>query len=254
MTGHCSKCHKVWKLKTKQGLCPLCRHLASCQGSGTQTLRSIKSSRKRRQRQALASANGYDQLEGDWLTRYKVASQFSYKAKAQDRDDLLHDIMLTLAEVARNNGHKPLTRATMYRIASHTVANYWRSYYKLAHGLDCGACNQAQRQACKVRISKPFADNPLANCPKAIRLESLSKPIVDAEGNLTELGEVIADDKAIDLMAWVEAKTFLRDCPQRLVEIAIKLVKGEALNDNDRQYLSRYRRQAQIGLFQNVTF
>ena len=245
MTGHCSKCHKVWTLETKQGLCPLCQKPTSCQSTGAQALRSIKSSRKRRQRQDPAIANGYDQLQGDWHTYYKVASQFSYKAKAQDRDDLLHDIMLTFAEVARNNGHKPLTLAPMYRIASHTVANYWRSYYKLAHGLDCRWCNEAQRQACKARISKPFADNLLANCPRAIKLESLSKPVVDNEGNLTELGELIADDKAVDLMAWLDAKTFLRGCPQRLIEIAIKLVKGENLTATDSQYLWRYRKEHQ---------
>jgi hypothetical protein len=247
MTGHCSKCHKAWKLETKQGLCPLCEKPASCI-TRAQALRSIKSSRRRRQRQALASGNGYDLLEGDWFTYYDVASRFSQKAKAQDRGDLLHDIMLTFAEVAKNNGQKPLTKATMYRIASHTVANYWRSYYKLAHGLDCRWCSQAQRQSCKERISKPFADNLLGNCPKAIRLESLSKPITDDQGNMTELGEMIADDRAIDLMAWLDAKTFLKGCPQRLIEIAIKLVKGQALTEYERLCLHRFRRKEQIAL------
>jgi len=245
MTGYCSKCHKVWKLETKQGLCPLCEHLASCQSTRTQALRSIKSRSKARKRQAPSDGNSYDLLEGDWLIYYKVASRFSYKAKAEDRDDLLHDIMLTFAEVARNNGHKPLTEATMYRIASYTVANYWRSYYKLTHGLDCRWCSQAQRQVCKERISKPFVDNLLANCPKGIRLESLSKPIVDNEGNLTELGELIADDKAIDLEAWLDAKTFLRGCPQRLIDIAIKLIKREALTHYERNHLWRFRQREQ---------
>jgi len=211
-------------------------------------LRSIKSSRRRKQRQALASGNGYDLLEGDWLTYYEVASRFSQKAKAQDRGDLLHDIMLTFAEVAKSNGQKPLTLATMYRIASHTVANYWREEYRLSNGVQCGACSQAQRQSCKDRISKPFADNILTNCPKAIKLESLSQPITDDEGNLTELGELIADDKAIDLMAWVEAKTFLKGCPQRLIEVAVKLVKGQALTNQDRQYLWYWRQREQVAL------
>jgi hypothetical protein len=136
----------------------------------------------------------------------------------------------------------------MYRIASHTVANYWREQYRLSNGIQCGACSQAQRQACKERLNKPFADNLLANCPRAIRFESLSKPIVDAEGNLTELGELIADDKAIDLMAWIEAKTFLRGCPQRLIEIAIKRVKDIPLGNADKLYLSKYRRKEQIRL------
>jgi hypothetical protein len=240
-------------LETEQGLCQWCGKLASSI-TRTQALRSIKSSRRRRQRQALASGNGYDLLEGDWLTYYDVASRFSQKAKAQDRGDLLHDIMLTFAEVAKNNGQKPLTKATMYRIASHRVANYWREQYRLSNGLDCGACSQAQRQSCKERISKPFADDLLGNCPRAIRMESLSQPITDSEGNMTEFGEMIADDKAIDLVAWLDAKIFLKDCPQRLIEIAIKLVKGQALDSSSQKYLWRYRQKTQMNLFQDVRF
>jgi hypothetical protein len=248
MAGHCSKCRKAWKLETKQGLCPLCDKPASCQSTGTQALRSIKSRSKARKRQAPSNGNGYDGLEGEWLTYYNVASRFSHRAKEQDRNDLLHDIMLTFAEVASNNGRKPLTEATMYRIASHTLANYWRNYYRLTHGLDCRWCSEAQRQACKVRISKPFADNLLANCPKAIKLESLSKPITDSEGNMTELGELIADDKAIDLAEWVDQKTFLLGCPQRLIAIAEKISKGQGLTATDSQYLWRYRKQHQQAL------
>jgi len=207
-----------------------------------QALRSIKSRSKARKRQAHHNGNGYDLLEGEWLTYYKVASQFSHKAKAQDRDDLLHDIILTFAEVASNNGHKPFTEATMYRIASYTVANYWRGYYKLTNGLDCGSCSKAQRQRCK-------EDDLYPNCPKAIKLESLSKPIIDGEGNMTDLGELIADDKAINLEAWLDAKTFLRGCPQRLIAIAVKRLKGMPLDNKEDCYLRRFRQREQKGLF-----
>ena len=90
-------------------------------------MRSIKSRSNGRKRQAEHNGNGYDQLEGEWLTYYKVASRFSHKAQAQDREDLLHDIIITLADVERNNGHKPFTEVAMYRIASFTVADYWRA-------------------------------------------------------------------------------------------------------------------------------
>ena len=43
------------------------------------------------------NSNGYDHLQGEWLTYYKVASRFTHKAKAEDTEDLLHDIILTLA-------------------------------------------------------------------------------------------------------------------------------------------------------------
>ncbi|MDD5509485.1 MAG: hypothetical protein PHI12_01545 [Dehalococcoidales bacterium] len=241
--GHCSQCGKVWVLNKRQGVCPWCGKPASQQHSRTQALRSIKSSRRRRQKQARSSGNGYDQLEGNWLTYYKVASRFSGKSKPEDREDLLHDIMLTLADVERNNGHKPFTEAVMYRIASHSVADYWRAYYRTNSGLDCHSCSKAQRAKCK--------ENDLyRECPKAIKLESLSKPVIDSEGNTTELGELIADDKALELGAWVSESIWELGYKPRLVAIAHKLHKGEALNNYDRVYLTRYRKQEQKTLLQ----
>jgi len=219
--------------------------LAVCQSSTTQP-RHIKSRSNGRKRQAEANGNGYDQLDGEWLTYYKVASRFSHKARSQDREDLLHDIIVTLADVERNNGHKPFTEPMMYRVASVTVADYWRAQYKLTNGLDCGSCSKAQRRKCR-------EDNLYGECPKAIKLQYLSQPVTDSEGNITELGELIADDKAIDLDTWLDIKSFLAGCPQRLIGIAHKINKGQALNDRDRQYLSRYRRHTQKTLFDNVT-
>ena len=113
--GHCSRCGKVWTLETGQGVCQWCGKLAVCQNQSTQP-RPLKSSRSRKQRQADHNGNGYDQLPEPHFTYYKVASRFAYKAMAQDREDLLHDIILTLANVERNNGHKPFTEGTMYRM------------------------------------------------------------------------------------------------------------------------------------------
>ena len=239
--GHCSRCGKVWTLETEQGVCQWCGKLAVCQNQSTQP-RSIKSSSRRRQRQASVHSNGYDHLEGEWLAYYKVASHFNHKAQAQDREDILHDIILTLAVAERNNGHKPFTEALMYRIASRSVADYWFKHYEITNGLDCRNCSKAQRQKCREDYLYP-------ECPKAIKLEYLSKPVLDDEGNLTELGELIADDKAIDLDAWVSDSTWEIGYPTRLVDIAHKLKAGLPLTDRDRQYLSRYRRQEQKTLF-----
>ncbi len=131
MTGQCSKCGKIWTLEKGQGVCQWCGKLATCQNQRTQALRSIKSRSNGRKRQVDANGNGYGQLDGDWLTYYKVASLFSHKAKVEDREDLLHDIILTLADVARNNGHKPFTEAGMYRIASVTIVHYWRAQHTI---------------------------------------------------------------------------------------------------------------------------
>jgi hypothetical protein len=71
----------------------------------------------------------------------------------------------------------------MCRIASYTVADYWFRHYKITNGLDCGHCSKAQRAKCK-------EDDLYSECPKAIKLEYLSKPIIDGEGNITELGDL----------------------------------------------------------------
>jgi hypothetical protein len=163
-----------------------------------------------------------------------------------DREDLLHDIILTLATVERNNSHNPFTEAVMYRIASRTVADYWRNQYKLTNGLTCGNCSKLQRRKC-------HEDWLYRECPKAIKLESLNKPILDNDGNTTELGELIADDKAIDLEAWVDCKTFLLGCPDRLIAIAGKIQDNEALNLADRKYLCKWRKREQKKLLEGVT-
>ncbi len=237
LLGHCNQCGKVWTLKKGQGVCQWCGNSASCQ-STTAKPRHIKSSPKRSRRQDDHNGNGYDQLDGKWLTYYKVASRFSHKVKTQDTEDLLHDIMITLAIADQNNGHKPFSQAAMYRIASRAQADYWRAYYKANNGLDCHQCSKAQRRRCKQK-------DLYCECPKAIKIESLDKPIIDSEGSLTELGELIADDKATDLDAWVSDSTWEIGYKPRLVEIALKLHRGEALTNKDKQYLWYWRQKEQ---------
>ena len=252
MEGSCSQCHRIWKLETRQGLCQWCGKIATCQTTRTKALRSLKSSRRRNERQPVAVGNGYDHLEGQWLTYYKVASRFAHKAQTQDREDLLHEIMLTLVQVERNNGHKPFTELVMYRIASRKVADYWREHYRLTNGCDCGHCSQKQRATClKDWLGRDYGT---LRCPKAMRVDLLSKPIIDTEGNTTELGELIADDKALDLDAWMDARAFLSGYPRRLVEVACRQRDGQALNSKDQKYLWRFRQKTQQKLFQDVRF
>jgi hypothetical protein len=131
----------------------------------------------------------------------------------------------------------------MYRIASYVVADYWRSQYKLTNGLDCGSCKKSQRQKCRKDWVYP-------ECPKAIKLEYLSKPIIDDDGNITKLGELIADDKSIDLDAWVDAKTYLLSFPKRLINIAHKIDNGDNLTNAEMIYLCRFRKKEQTKLFE----
>ncbi|MGI2336111.1 MAG: hypothetical protein ACRKGH_05650 [Dehalogenimonas sp.] len=245
--GFCSRCHRVWVLKERQGVCRWCGKVATCQTTKTSALRGFKSNRTLRPKQADAFGNGYDHLSGNWLTFYTIASKFCGKAKPDERDDLLHDIIITLADVERNNGHHPFTEAATYRIASRVQALYWRKRYRIDNGLTCGDCSKVQRHKCK--------ENWLfAACPKAVKLESLNKPVTDDEGNTTELGDLIADDRALDLDAWLDANAFLLQCPDRLIAIAEKRRDGQPLDKAEQKALERYRKREQIKMFSGVAF
>jgi hypothetical protein len=159
-----------------------------------------------------------------------------------DREDLLHTIIANLADAGRNNGHKPDNQSWMYRIASLTKAQYWRDHYRHTNGPDCGRCSNKQRRKCK--------ENWLyGECPKLVKIESLNKPIIDREGNLTELGELIADDKTLDLDAWLDYKTFLLTSPEWLLLIGEKIRDGIALTQVERNYLCRFRERERKKMF-----
>ncbi|MDD5038548.1 MAG: hypothetical protein PHN78_04455 [Dehalococcoidales bacterium] len=216
------------------------KELANCQTSTTKP-RHVKSSSRRKPKQANVNGNGYDQLQGEWLTYYKVALPFSKTVPPQDSGDLLHTIISNLADADRSNGNKSDNLSWMYRIASFTKAQYWREHYKFNNGLDCGSCSNRQRRKCK--------ENWLyGECPKAIKLESLNKPVIDGEGNTTEIGELIADDTALPLDAWLDYKTFLLTSPERLLLIGEKIRDGEALSNKEHQYLWYWRKREQKSL------
>jgi len=152
----------------------------------------------------------------DWDEYIKVAERFQHKAKREDREDLNHTIVLSLAQAQirlDNNGGGQLPDVAILRIASYECHKYWR---------------QLKRQ---------------------LTILSLNTEIEDGEGNSTELIETLADDKAIDLDAWLEAKTWLLGCPKRLVVIAGKRLKGIPLDARDKMYLQRFRQREQKNLF-----
>jgi hypothetical protein len=137
----------------------------------------------------------------------EIADKFQHKARYEDREDLRQDMILRLAEVASNNGHKPFTEGAMCRVASYVVMEYWHSQKRL------------------------------------LTTTSLNEEIDDGDGNTIELWETLADDKAIDLDRWLDAKTWLLGCPARLVSIAYKKVNGKPLNHKEQVYLNRYRQK-----------
>jgi hypothetical protein len=160
-----------------------------------------------------------------------------------DQQDLLHDIIIHLDRVAerKREAGEAFSTATMYRTAEHVKDHYWYDLRKRTSGLDCGHCSKAQRHKCK-------EDWLYGDCPKAIKLESLNKPIIDSEGNLTELGDLIIDDTALDLDEWQDAKTLYIGLPQRLKRIAKAIRDGEQLSGADKFYLHKLRKRKQTKL------
>ena len=186
------------------------------------------------------NGNGYDHLQGDWATFYKVAKGFTHRVKLEDRQDFLHDLLLTMAKAkARYQASgKTLTEAGLVRVACYGVAEYWRKQFRHIHGTDCGRCNADQRHKCR-------AKDLYRECPKAIRIESLDRLIEDSEGNQIGLCEMIADDHAIDVVAMLDAKHLLQGFPHRFIRIAFKKYAGYPLTGGERDYLCQHKRKLQ---------
>ncbi len=107
----------------------------------------------------------------DWEKYIAVADRFQHKARFEDREDLYHTIILSLAQAQTrldNNGGGQLSDVAMLRIASYQCQKYWRT--EIRNG----------------------------------GVISLNTTIEDGDGNTTELIDTLADDKAIDLGAWLD--------------------------------------------------
>jgi hypothetical protein len=159
----------------------------------------------------------YEKLDGEWLMWYETAHRFESKVPIQDRGDIRHNIILELAKARARDG-KPIPIPRAYRIASLTVALYWRQ-----------------------TSQKPT-------------ILSLDTDIVNRDGDTTELIDTIADDRAIDLEAWMDARTWLLGCPIRLVQIASKRVNGINLTPQDSRYLYKFRKREQKRLLDGGDF
>lgn len=155
-------------------------------------------------------------MQLDWEKYMGIADNFQHKARYEDREDLRQDIVVRLAEVASIKTER-LTTPAMLRVASFVIVEYWRDL---------------KRQP---------------------TIFSLNDTIDDGDGNSVELLETLADDQAIDLEAWVDARTWLMGCPRRLVKIALKKVKGKPLDKNDQKYLERHR-QKELAKYQQSLF
>ena len=190
-------------------------------------------------------------LDGEWGEYWQIARRFEHKAPGQDREDLRHNIIVRLFEVARAKEAKGkvFTEAGKLRTASLVVMDWWDRLNKGSTRV-CILSGIAKKPD-HAKCSFEHKPQSCAQCPyRAIRpISSLNLEIEDGEGHTTELWETIADDRAIDLDAWVDHRVWLMGCPKRLIEIAHKKKNGIALDLADRLYLCRWRQREQKRLF-----
>ena len=121
----------------------------------------------------------------DWESCHKVADRTAYLAgiRYENREDFVHDVLLEMMERARRDGGG-LSTKEMWRSAGCVRSRYWRAY------------------------------------KKARGILSLNAPVRDTT---IELSETIADDKAVDLDALLDAKSRLEHLPPSIVRVGKKL-------------------------------
>lgn len=185
------------------GLCPNCNHGI---GAGNISL-------------APYTATAWPKPEGGearpvdwpepWATWRKVAERFALRARTEDRQDLLHDIVIRMADLTKRRG-EPLTLGAMIRVASYVAMEYRAD---LARRTRCQPLNGETEDVCR-----------------------------DGEG--LDLADTLADDNALDIPAWYEAREWLLGCPDCLIVIAAKRANGVELDDREQHYLCHSRKKA----------
>ena len=184
---------------------------------------------------------GYAESEmvGDWALFAKIAGYFVNKVPAKDREDFLHDLLVEMAKVKAKYElkGKPLTEAGLIRVAIYELKGYWdKRRYRLFR-LNCTHCTSEQRQECY--------SGREPSCPKgkAYLLLSLDQPVKSNDGDgLTELRELIADNKSIDLDARLDARRILQGLPTKLVRIGYKIYAGIPLEPEEKKYLQHWQK------------
>jgi DNA-directed RNA polymerase specialized sigma24 family protein len=167
-----------------------------------------------------SEALDYDRLPEPWREWAKIARTFAYFAHVdrQDREDLLHNIIVRLAEVAevyRQRG-MPFNRGACIKVAEYTRLRFYHQ---------------------KKRWKRVFS-------------VSLNTTIQDEDSYETEMIQTIIDEKGIDLDTWVDFKCYYQSRP-RAERRAIRRLVGNNwrnLSGYDWKQVRRFRTDAKIAL------
>jgi hypothetical protein len=165
-------------------------------------------------------ALSYDRLEQPWHQWAKIAKSFSLQLdNHQDREDLMHDIIVRLADVAeeyRQKG-KPLTKGGCIRVAQYTRLRFY---------------DQKKRWR---RVSSV----------------SLNSTVKDDDGNETELINTLIAHNGVDLDGWIDFKIHYLKSPERVKQAIQKLLtngdgNGHRLSGYDWKLIRQFRAEYKV--------
>ena len=164
-----------------------------------------------------SEALSYDRLEQPWHQWAKIASSFIRQLDDhQDREDLMHNIIVRLAEVAEEYRQigKPLTKWGCIRVAQYTRLRFY---------------HQKKRWR---RVSS----------------FDLNSKVKDEDGNETEFINTLIDLKKVDLDNWIDAKNYYLRSPEKVKQAIQKLLKygdgdGHRLSGYDWKLIRQFRKE-----------
>jgi len=164
-----------------------------------------------------SEALSYDRLEQPWHQWARIAKSFSLQLdNHQDREDLMHDIIVRLADVAeeyRQKG-KPLTKGGCIRVAQYTRLRFYDQ---------------------KKRWRRVFS-------------VSLNSTVKDDDGNETELINTLIAHNGIDPDTWLDFKNYYESRPKKERRAIQKLIKEDwrRLSGYDWKLIRQFRAQYKV--------
>jgi hypothetical protein len=165
-----------------------------------------------RNSEGYSEALDYDRLPEPWREWAKIASNFIWQLDDQwDREDLMHNIIIRVAEVAEeyHRQGRSLSKWGAIKVAEYTRLRFYRD---------------------KKRWKRVFS-------------VSLNSTIQDEDGYETEMIQTIPDEKGINLDEWVDFKNYYQSRPQKERQAVRKLVKDNwrNLSGYDWKLIQRFR-------------
>jgi len=140
-----------------------------------------------------SEALDYDRLPEPWHEWAKIASKFIWTLDNQwDREDLMHNIIVRLAEVAEVYQQRgiPFNKGACIKVAEYTRLRFY---------------HQKKRW-------------------KRVYSVSLNSMVRDFDGNETEMIQTILDEKGIDPDQWLDFKDFYQRRPEKERRAIRKLI------------------------------